>query len=59
MINFQTKCKNCGKSKGLHQAKTLACPSGSKTRIGYTSFSSTTRFEPKIKNNDKNISTIK
>jgi hypothetical protein len=49
MINFQTKCKNCGKAKGLHQAKTLACPSGSKSRIGYTSFSLTTTFEPKIK----------
>jgi hypothetical protein len=49
MINFQTKCKNCGKAKGLHQAKTLACPCGSKSRIGYTSFSLTTTFEPKIK----------
>ncbi len=47
MITFSTKCKHCKKEKGLHQAKTLACPVGSKTRIGYICFSQTTTFEPK------------
>lgn len=39
------KCKHCKKKRGLHQASTLACPTGTKTRIGYTSFSTTNVFE--------------
>lgn len=39
------KCKHCKKIKGLHQAKTLNCPLGSKTRIGYITFSKTQTFE--------------
>jgi len=45
-INFTVKCKNCGKIKGYHKAKTLACPTGKKSRIGYLSFSMTMTFEP-------------
>ena len=44
---MKEKCKNCGKEKGLHQAKTLACPVGRKTKIGYISFSYIDKFQPK------------
>ncbi len=47
------KCKNCGKEKGLHQAKTLNCPYGTKTRIGYTSFHPTDKFVPKSNKEEK------
>lgn len=38
------KCINCGKPRGEHQAKTLHCPQGSKTRIGYISYSTVNKF---------------
>jgi hypothetical protein len=31
-------CRRCGRPRGEHQAKTLACPLGRKTRVGHTSF---------------------
>lgn len=37
-IPLDAKCKVCGKAFGLHQAQTHLCPTGVKTRIGYTSF---------------------
>lgn len=37
-IPLDAKCKACGKAFGLHQVRTQMCPSGLKTRIGYTSF---------------------
>ena len=40
------KCKNCGKLLGLHKAVTYNCPTGMKTRIGYSSYALTT-FEVK------------
>lgn len=39
------KCKNCSGTKGDHQAVTLACPFGKKTRVGYLGWSPTTTFE--------------
>ena len=39
------KCKHCKKIRGEHLAKTLNCPTGSKTRIGYTSFHPTQVYE--------------
>ena len=44
--NITTKCKLCGKARGNHRAKTLECPSGAKTRIGYTQFGPGV-FDPK------------
>lgn len=38
-------CKHCKKQRGYHQAKTLSCPVGSKTRIGYITFHPTQVFE--------------
>lgn len=32
------KCKHCGKTRWDHRAKTLECPNGSKSRVGYTWF---------------------
>ncbi len=46
MGDINQKCKNCGKLRGMHRAKTLECPTGSKTRIGYTSYSNTMTFTP-------------
>lgn len=43
----EVKCKHCGKRSGVHLAKTQACPIGQKTRIGYTNFSQTQKFEQK------------
>jgi hypothetical protein len=40
-ISLGAKCKVCGKTRGLHQNKTAMCPTGLKTRIGYTSFGPT------------------
>lgn len=40
------KCKNCGRPRGDHLAKTYACPSGKKARvIGHTSYSLNQFFE--------------
>lgn len=44
------RCKLCGRERGHHKAETLHCPTGMKTRIGYTSFHPTQTFkrrEPK------------
>jgi hypothetical protein len=41
-----TKCKHCNKNEGEHLAKTMECPTGLKTRIGYLSFGPNV-FEPK------------
>ena len=41
-MSLSSKCHNCGKTKGDHQAKTLLCPRGKKTRIGYIDFGPTT-----------------
>lgn len=38
-------CKHCKKKRGNHQARTLACPVGGRSRIGYTAFHSTQVFE--------------
>ena len=40
-------CKHCKKSKLVHKATDLACPIGKKTRIGYITFSSDKKYEPK------------
>lgn len=39
------KCRNCKKTKGDHQANTLLCPRGKKTRIGYTTYGPTSFVE--------------
>lgn len=31
-------CKNCGKPKGVHRAKDLACPFGRRGVLGYLAF---------------------
>lgn len=41
------KCKHCGKSKGDHQAKSLHCPMGRKSRIGYITYDPNKTFESK------------
>jgi hypothetical protein len=41
------KCALCGKIKGVHKAKTLGCPFGMRTRIGYTDFKVFQVFTPK------------
>jgi hypothetical protein len=50
-MNFERKppilCRNCGKDRWVHQARTHHCPSGKKTRIGYTSFGPNT-FQAEI-----------
>lgn len=46
--SLTNKCQLCKKEKGLHKAKTLNCPVGSKTRIGYTSYHPTQVFTQKI-----------
>jgi len=51
IITQATKCKHCKKAKGNHQSKTLACPSGKKTKIGYIHYSSTQVFDPVISKN--------
>lgn len=45
--NIFTKCVKCGKIRGEHQAKTLNCPTGSKTKIGYISFALLQKFQHK------------
>lgn len=37
-IKKPEKCKNCKKLKGHHKYKTMECPKGMKTRIGYTQY---------------------
>jgi len=39
---------NCKKNKDNHRAKDSACPIGTKTRIGYTSFHKTQKYYPKL-----------
>lgn len=39
------KCKHCKKIRGEHKAKTLNCPMGTKTRIGYTSYHQSQVYE--------------
>lgn len=46
-ITLATKCNKCKKAKGNHQHKTGACPIGKKSRVGYTTYSSTDIFDPK------------
>lgn len=41
------KCKNCKKPKGEHQARTLNCPIGKKTRIGFIHYSTELVFTKK------------
>lgn len=36
-----SRCRNCKKTKGDHQADTLLCPRGKKSRIGYTTYGPT------------------
>jgi len=47
------KCKHCGKDKGSHRAKSLGCPVGMKTRIGYTQYSNEQFYEPIKSKNEK------
>lgn len=42
------KCVHCGKWKRHHKAGTLACPVGTKTRVGYVTWSSTRVFLEKL-----------
>jgi hypothetical protein len=46
VVALHHKCKICGKTAGQHRSKDQACPSGLKTKIGYTSYAKT-KFEPK------------
>jgi hypothetical protein len=39
------KCKRCNKWQSDHKAQTFNCPTGTKTRIGYTQYTQST-FEP-------------
>ena len=44
------KCAHCKKRRGEHQARTLACPVGTKHRtVGWTSYSVTKVYEPRDK----------
>lgn len=40
------KCAYCGKTKGYHLAHTFNCPTGMKTRIGWTQFAATVFTPP-------------
>lgn len=42
-----TLCANCGKMRGEHHSRTLACPEGPRTRIGTILFSTLCTFSPK------------
>ena len=46
--NLNAICKHCGKRFGLHKTVTNSCPTGTKTRIGYTTYSKDKTFEEKI-----------
>lgn len=48
LIPKSPKCKHCKKTKGEHKAQTLGCPLGRRSSIGYTHFSATQFFTPKI-----------
>ena len=37
-LRFVVKCRHCGKAKNMHRAFSLDCPTGKRTRIGYTTF---------------------
>jgi hypothetical protein len=37
-LRFVAKCSHCGKAKNMHRAFTLDCPTGKRTRTGYTTF---------------------
>ena len=37
-LRFVVKCIHCGKAKNMHRAFTLDCPTGKRTRTGYTTF---------------------
>ncbi len=39
------RCKNCKKLKGDHRAKTLECPKGPRTRIGYLDYLKGTKYK--------------
>lgn len=42
------KCANCGKRKGVHRSKDLACPLGSRHKtIGYTQFYNNQFYKPR------------
>lgn len=43
------RCKKCNKQRGDHKAKTLECPTGTRTRIGYLDYVPNQVFEPKKK----------
>lgn len=42
-------CAICGKTRSQHKARTLNCPKGMKTRIGYLDFDDTNTYVPKVK----------
>jgi hypothetical protein len=37
-LRFVVKCVHCGKGKNMHRAFSLDCPTGKRTRTGYTTF---------------------
>lgn len=46
-MDFDEKCALCNKERGAHKAKTLHCPFGTKTKVGYISYHPTDTFVPK------------
>jgi hypothetical protein len=46
-MNLEAKCEHCRKARGLHNAKTAECPTGTRSGIGYTQFGPTV-FKEKI-----------
>lgn len=45
-MNFTAKCANCGRTYGLHHANDHACPVGRAGRVGITTYSRTSFFDP-------------
>ena len=45
-VSMFHKCLLCGKVRGYHQAKTLHCPVGAKSRLGWTTYHETNVFVP-------------
>jgi hypothetical protein len=45
-MNWDHKCKICKKRQGQHKAKTLNCPTGTKTRVGYITWHNENVFVP-------------
>lgn len=43
----EPRCKHCGKPRGYHQAVTLKCPIGPRTRVGYIGFCREQAYEAK------------